>query len=138
MRGFALFGLMITVVIAFVAGVFGYNVGLSAGVAASGTAVAYPAYGWGFGFGFPFFGLFFGLIFLFIVFGILRRVIWGGGHRDWGDGHGYGPRGYGRRGWPGDKPLPPMADEMLQRWHRDAHGEPGSAAERGDQGQSAG
>jgi hypothetical protein len=28
----------------------------------------------------------------------------------------------GGRGWDG-KSVPPVADEMLQRWHREAHGE---------------
>lgn len=124
MRGFGFIGAVVVVLIAIVAGVVGYSLGVGANVAAVGAPVVYPLYGWHFGF--PFFGLIFGLLFLFLIFGVVRRIAWGrhaygpGGHGM----HGYGMRGPGQGGWSQDKPMPPFADEMLQRWHRQAHEEP--------------
>lgn len=124
MRAFGFIGVLATLLIALVAGVIGYSLGLGANVAsvasATGTTVVYP--GWGFGFGFPFFGFIFAILFLVLIFGLIRRAAWGG-HRGYGAG-GYGPGGWGHRGgWDG-RSLPPMADEMLERWHRQKHGEP--------------
>ena len=109
-----------------IAGGIGFFLGVGANVATVAPAVGAPvAYGWHFGF--PFFGFFFFLLFLFLIFGIIRRLAWGGrrGPGWYGHGMGYGHgAGYGpRMGWNG-KDVPPMADEMLQRWHRIAHGEP--------------
>ena len=124
MRGFGLFAVFALLVVVLIGGAIGYNVGVDAGVALSGAPVAYPAYGHGF----PFFGLFFGLIFLFVIFAIIRRVVWGG-HHGYDQGgywmHGYGRHRFeqGKAPW-GDKPVPPFADEMLQRWHQEAHGQP--------------
>jgi hypothetical protein len=89
--------------------------------------VAYPAYGWGFGVGFPFFGLIFAILFFIFIFAVIRRAVWGGS-RGWGAGYrggwGYGPGGWDR------KSVPPMADEMLQGWHRRAHGEEPAAKDQ--------
>ena len=118
MRGFMwFFGLLL---VGLIGGAIGYNIGISANLAAAGTAVAVPVYGWGFGFGFPIFGLIFGIFFLFLVFGLIGRMAFGRG-RGWGYGGPGGPWA-GRHGWDG-KTVPPPADEMLQRWHRQAHGE---------------
>ncbi len=118
MRRFGLLGVLAVVLLAVIAGAIGYNLGIGANVAAAGAPVAYPVYGWGFGFGFPLFGLFFFLIFIFVIFGIVRRLAWGAGHR----GHGRGGRSWERRD------IPPFADEMLQRWHSEAH----AASESGE------
>lgn len=123
MRGFGFLWLIGGLLIALIAGGIGYSLGVGANVAAAGAPVVYPIYGWHFGF--PFFGLFFGLLFLFLIFGVVRRITWG--RHAYGPGgygmHGYRMRGPGQGGWPQDKPMPPFADEMLQRWHRQAHGE---------------
>ena len=121
MRFFGLVGVLGTLLIALVAGVIGYNLGLGANLAAAaGATVVYP--GWGFGFGFPFFGLIFGILLFVLIFGLIRRAAWGG-HPGYRRGM-YGPGGWGPRGgWDGHS-LPPMADEMLERWHRQKHGEP--------------
>jgi hypothetical protein len=110
-----------------IAGGIGFWLGVGAAPAqvvapVAGTPVVYAG-GWhGFGFGFPFFEVFFFVLFVLILFGIVRRAVWGrgGGSRHYGPGFGAG-RGFDRR-WDGD--VPPMADDMLQRWHRKAHGEP--------------
>ena len=130
MRGFGIAALIGVVLIALVAGGIGF--GLGAAQVAPAAVGAPVAYGWHwFGFGFPFFGLIFGLLFLFLIFGLVRRAIWGG--RGWhhyghGYGPGYGPRSFGpsdRPGWDG-KSVPPFADEMLKNWHSQAHGEQAS------------
>lgn len=123
MRALGLIGVLGTLLVALVAGVIGYNLGLGANVATvattTGAAVVYP--GWGFGFGFPLFGLIFAILFFVLIFGLIRRAAWGG-HRGYGP-TGYGPGGWGHRGgWDG-RSMPPMADEMLERWHRQKHGD---------------
>ena len=90
-------------------GIVAYNIGLSHGLAQGAMAQApsgvppFAYYGWyrpwGFGFGFPFF-----LLFVFLWFGLLRGLWWGGPrwrHRYYIDGRG----------------VPPAFDE----WHRRAH-----------------
>ncbi len=131
MRGIGIVALIGVVLLALVAGGIGFGLGAAQVAPAAAGSVVYPAMGWHwFGFGFPFFGLIFGLLFLFLIFGLIRRAIWGG--RGWhgygrGYGHGYGPgpRGFGpgdHPGWDG-KSVPPFADEMLRNWHSQAHGE---------------
>lgn len=115
MRAFGWIGLIVAALVALVAGVIGYNLGLGAQIATtgSGTAVAYPW--WGFGFGWhPLFGLLFGILFFVLIFALIRRAVWGG------SGHHHGP-GWGRTGWYG--PYGQSREEMLERWHRAAHGE---------------
>ncbi len=95
--------------------------------------------------GFPLFPLFFGLIFLFVVFKVIRHAAWSGYQRvGWSDGVPGGPagpggfrgprgqhrggRGWYASGWDVDQPrgqsrdVPPMVDEMFQRWHSRMHG----------------
>jgi hypothetical protein len=118
--------------VVLIAGGIGFFVGAGSSVAtvaapATGTAVVY---GWHW-FGFPFFGFFFFLFFMFLIFAVIRRVAWGrrggpGWYGPGGSGHSYGygqKGGRGPSGWNGND-IPPMADDMLQRWHRRAHGEP--------------
>lgn len=113
------FAVVVTLALAAAVGVFTYNLGFARGLSqlvpvagapnAPGTVVPYVFYprpwGWGFGF-FPFFGL----IWVFLLFAVVRRVLWG-------------PRWYGRRwgryGYGYDRCVPPEFDE----WHRRAHGE---------------
>ena len=101
----------------------GLNTAVTTAVASGGTVapVVVPAYGYGygygwhpFGFGFSFFGLLFGLFFLFIVFGLIRAVLFGG-RRGWGPGsHAHG-EGYERNSW--IERFGPSFEE----WHRRAH-----------------
>jgi hypothetical protein len=139
MQRFGFLGLLATLLIAGVAGVIGYNWGYSAGLAsaaADGATVVYaPGFGWGGGFGF--FGLIFGLILVFVIFGVVRRAIfgWGGSARSGAYGYGHGPWGYGR--WSADArtgtqpgsdraaSVPPFVEGMLKDWHRQAHDQAG-------------
>jgi hypothetical protein len=120
MRAFGLIGVVVAALVALAAGVIGYNIGVGANVAANGTAVVRPY--WGFGFFHPFFGLLFAILFFVLIFALIRRAAWGG--RGWG-GHGwYGPGG----------PNGQTREEMLERWHRQAHGEQDNAAASRGQG----
>jgi hypothetical protein len=139
MRGFGFVGALAFLVLLLIAGAIGF--GLGAGSAPMTAPVAgAPVVYYGHAGGFGFFGFFLFIILIFVVIGIFRRAAWGGrsGYRGWK--HGYGHGWYGGRmdkddksgmaPW-GDKPVPPFADEMLQRWHRDAHGEPEPASSSG-------
>ena len=119
-----LFAFIAILVIGGLIAVGAYDAGLSQAVvqtapAASGAPAVYYGhpygYGWGFGF-FPF-GFLFPLLGIFIFFGLLRMLFWGG--------RGY----YGHRGWYGDgqqHDVPSRFDE----WHKRAHGD---TAARSDQ-----
>jgi hypothetical protein len=109
------------------------------------TAPVYPTYAPQSG-GFPIFGLLFGLFVLFVIFKVIRHAVWsasyGGGHSH-RRGYGHGPRrSRDRRGWEAsdaaestatwprgrafwaNKDVPPMVDEMFQRWHSRMHTDP--------------
>ena len=118
-----------------------YNAGIAAGTTVTapdgGTAVTpvvVPAYGYGwhpFGFGFGIFGLLVGLFLLFVIFGLIRAVFWGG-RRRWGPG-GWGGPGWGGPGNGGDSRYErnPWIDRFgpsFEEWHRQAH-EPRSSSE---------
>lgn len=122
MRAFGLIGVIVAALVALVAGVIGYNIGLGANLAASGTVVARPY--WGFGFFHPFFGLLFGILFLVLIFALIRRAVWGGHSHGWGRHGWYAPSGPGGQ----------TREEMLERWHRQAHGEPEGSTGRSAQG----
>ena len=104
-----------TLVVLAIVGVIGYQIGVSQNIAAqipAGTAVApgyyYPHFfGWGFGFGFL--GFLFPLFFFFIIFGLLRAVMWGG--------RGYGAR---RMGWGGQGDW---RRQRIEEIHRELHGD---------------
>jgi hypothetical protein len=104
-----------------------YQVGLSTAVttatASSGTVatpVVVPPYGYGYGygwhpfaFGFGIFGFLGTLLFLFIIFGLIRALVFRGGP--------------GRRGgWGGrdHSPWEDRAHETFERWHEGAHSGP--------------
>ncbi len=93
----------IGLIIAFIAGVAGYELGLTQTIAAGGAAVPVAPYYFA-PYHFGFFGLLFPLLFVFLIFGLGRALFWGG--------HGY------RRG--------PWADReaMLDDWHKRQHGDP--------------
>jgi hypothetical protein len=109
----------------------------------NGTQVApvvVPPYGYGygygwhpFGWGFSIFGLLFGLFFLFIIFGLIRAIFWGG-RRGWGPGGWSGPGHHGR-GWDARYERNPWIERFgpsFEEWHRQAHGSattPGSSNE---------
>jgi len=136
-RGFGILGLLLTLVVIGVVGVFAYQVGLSDGVAqhlpaatdgGSTTVAPYPYhYGWYGGPGFFHFGWIFGLLFflffVFIFFRIVAFGLWGGRRHGWG-GRGWGMYGGG---------IPPAIDERMREWHRQAHGEAPSTPPAGGQ-----
>ena len=113
-----------------------YQAGLSTAVttvAGSGATVVAPVpayygmgYGWHpFGFGLGFFGFLGTLLFLFLVFGLIRAIVFRGGpgrrggwDRGWGGpgdhGHGHG-QGRGGNFWES------RFGESFEEWHRQAH-----------------
>ena len=106
-----------------------YQAGLTTAVAqvpADGRTVVTPVIvhggGWGWGFpGFGIFGFFATLFFIFLVFGLMRAILWGGrGHR-----HGWGPGGPGwgpGRGWDQEgSPWRDRAQGTFETWHNEAH-----------------
>jgi len=117
---FGFLGIFISLVVIGIIAAVAYNVGLSAGAAASGTGAPVVYGPWlGFG-GFHFFGLLFFLLFFgLILAAIFRPRHWGG--YGWRGGYGPGPWGW-RSGDPRDVPTP--VEGMLEDWHRRAHGEP--------------
>jgi hypothetical protein len=127
--------LLVGILVGIGAGV--YNAGLSQGISQNVTAVAsgapavaygyYPGFvgpHWGGGFGFGFFGIFFWILGIFLIFALLRAAFgWGrGGHHGRWGGYGPGPGGWNRSG--SDDPR----REMLDEWHREAHGGTDSGA----------
>ena len=112
----------------------GLGTAITTATASGGTVVnpvVVPPYGYGygyghpFGFGFGFFGFLGTLLFLFIVFGLIRALLWRGGpgrRGGWGGGwggpgYGKGPDGGGRSPWEG------RAHDTFEDWHRRAHGD---------------
>ncbi len=104
-------------------GLVAFNMGMAQGVAQSvqlsdgGTAVRSVPYmfyprPWGFGLGFG--GVFVFLLFLFLVFGLARRLMWGGAYRGWRM-HG----GPGR--WSDDPAHETRVPPFFEEWHRQAH-----------------
>jgi hypothetical protein len=136
MRGFGFIGALGFLVVLFIAGAIGFGLGQStvpAAVPVAGAPVVY--YGHGGFFGFGFLGFFLFLFLIFAVLGIFRRAAWG--HRGWGhhgNSYGHWGRGWDKGNWDksnwSDRQMPPMADEMLGRWHREAHGEPTDPADK--------
>ena len=126
-----------------------YQAGLSTAVttttAAGGTVVTpvvVPPYGYGYGYGFgwhPFgfasgiFGFLGTLLFLFIIFALIRAILFRGGP---GRG-GWGRSGWGGRGWyghdhdPNDRsgrsPWEARAHETFDQWHQRAHDAPSAS-----------
>jgi len=118
-----------------------YQAGLStavttatAGGATVVTPVVVPAYGYGFGWhpGFGIFGFFATLFFLFVVFALIRAIVWRGApgrHGGWGRGGWGGPGGHGygyghgpETGPQADRsPWDARAHETFDDWHRRAH-----------------
>lgn len=122
MSGRIAFSILLT--IALVAAVIGlglytYNVGVAQGLAQTGRQVApgtgvvpYPFYGpfffHPFGWGFGFLSCLVPLIVFFMIFGMIRTLIWGPRWR-WHHHHHY---------WDdAGRPVPPMVEE----WHRKMH-----------------
>ncbi len=100
--------------------------------------VVVPPYGYGygygwhpFGWGFSIFGVLFGLFFLFLIFGLIRAIFWGG-RRGWGPG-GWGEPGHHANGGRYDRnPWIERFGPSFEEWHRQAHGSsttPGSSNE---------
>jgi hypothetical protein len=115
-----LWRILIAVVIvagAVVLGTAAYQAGIAQGLAQNGTAVAPGAvgyYGWHpFGFGFGLFGFLGTLLFFFLIFALIRALLFRGGPR--GSGW-YGPGG----GWRGGH-WESRGRETFDDWHRQAH-----------------
>ena len=104
MRGIGI--IIVTLVIAAFVGVGAYQLGVSQGLAATGTAVAPAVYYHPFLFG----GFLFPLLFLFFIFFLIRGAFWGWGGRRYGGGWG------GR----GEYQSP---RERLEALHKELHGE---------------
>jgi hypothetical protein len=88
------------------------------------SPVVVPAYGYGFGwhpygFGFGIFGFLGTLLFVFIVFGLIRALVFRGGPRHRG-GWG-GPGGPGGSETHGRSPWESRAHETFEEWHGRAH-----------------
>jgi hypothetical protein len=103
---------------------------------ANGDTVApvVPPYGYGygygwhpFGFGFGIFGLLIGLFFLFIIFGLIRAIFWGG-RRGWGPGGWGGPGHHDGDSRHERNPWIERFGPSFEEWHRRAH-EAGSSNE---------
>jgi hypothetical protein len=124
-------GILIALVLvagAVTVGVYAYQFGVTQGIAQSdkiqvvapeaGTGIMpYYPYGWGGRFFHPFgffgcFGFLLPLLFFFLLFGLVRRMLWGGW--GWRGGH----HGWGHRGWQGEGVPPPF-----EEWHKRAHGQ---------------
>jgi hypothetical protein len=117
-------GILLALVVIAI-GVGAYQVGLQTGVAQTAASSAAPAvvpyyYGWhpfGFGFGFGLFGFLGTLLFLFLIFALIRAIVFGGRGRGWG---GPGRWGGYDRGWRGG-PWDARARETFEDWHRESH-----------------
>ena len=124
------FGILLAFVLVLGGGLIAasaYQAGLASGIAQSGT-VAAPvvvpyAYGWHpFGIGFGLFGFLGLVLFLFLLFGLIRAVTWGG--RGWGRGGWggrWGPGGPGGPGGPMQGRWEEHAHSTFDDWHRRAH-----------------
>ena len=103
-------GVLFVGLVAIVAGLVGYQVGLASTAVEAGRTVVVG--GW-----FPGFGFLFFLFFLFVLFSFAgRRRYWGGGHGYWGQGYGRGPWG-GPTGMTG----PDASTDPRQQWIADYH-----------------
>ena len=128
-------GIALALVVAAI-GIGAFQLGVQTGVAQdAGTAVAPVGpyyYGWHpFGFGFGFFGFLGTLLFIFLIFALIRGIVWGGRGRRRG-----GPGGWG--GQPGYRggPWESRARETFEDWHREAH--EGRGPDGGSSGSSVG
>jgi len=134
MRRFGLFGFLVLLFLVGAVGVVAYNLGVSAGATeaaiAEGAAVIYaPAAG------FSPFGLILGLFFVILLIGFVAKAF-AGPRMAMGPGWGHGRHG-GPRDWDREN-VPEPFRPMLERWHRDAHDAPASAAARGGQPPTSG
>ena len=128
-RTFAAIALIVVILIGGgIVAATAYQAGVSTTVTQAATdgatvvnPVVVPAYGYGwhpFGFGFGFFGFLFTLFFLFIVFGLIRALFWGGRGRG---GHWGGP------GWDPEARRAHFESRFhgtFEDWHRQAHDAP--------------
>jgi hypothetical protein len=123
-------GVLFLSLVALVAGLVGYQAGLTSNAVASGATVVVTG-------GFPGFGTLFFLLFLgflFFSFAGRRRAHWAGGHGHglWGRGAGPGggQDGHGSFGGPGD-PGDPRRQWVVEM-HRSLHAEDKETARRSD------
>ncbi len=124
MNGRSVWAILLVIVLivgAIVLGSYVYNIGVAQGLAQSdklpapATGAPYPYYGpfffapWGWGFGFL--GFLFPLFFLFLIFAVVRGLIWGG------------RGGWRRHCMMGDHDVP----SRLEEWHRKMHESQGAS-----------
>ncbi len=117
-----LLAVLVTIIVAGIAGIVGYSAGFQAGLVSTGGAVVAPVvYGWGFGFPwfFGFFGFLFVVVLLFGLFRAFARPRWAGPMGPWGYGGGWGHRGgWDRSEWSAtDRPIPPALEDLHRRLH---------------------
>ena len=148
MRFFRILGAIVLVglLLGLVAGI--YQAGVVAGLAQGGTtggAVAWPLF-FGFGwhpFGFGIFGFLGSLFVLFLIFGLIRAIAFGGQARGWREAHRHGswaggPWSHGPGGM-ADGPWADRAREIHDEWHRRNDGPAGpSGGSRGPDGAASG
>jgi hypothetical protein len=134
-------GIVLALVVAAI-GVGAYQIGVQAGVAQTGATAAPAAvpyyYGWHpFGFGFGFLGFLGTLLFIFLIFALIRALVFGGRGRGWGGGPGrWANHDHGWRGGPWES----RPRETFEDWHREAHqggGDRGGPDTVGDAGGGA-
>jgi hypothetical protein len=105
---------ILALLVVFVIGLVGYQIGVGQAIATQLPAGAAPVayYGYPYHFGFGFLGFLFPLFFLFLLFGLMRAAF--GGGRGWNKG---GPGHYsGMGGWGSGR-------ERIEQIHRELHGE---------------
>jgi hypothetical protein len=119
MHGRTIFRLVVAlglVVAIGAAGAWAYQAGLAAGIAHGGGTLTDPRVGYGwhpFGIGFGFFGFLGTILFLFLVFGLVRALVWGGRGPGW-RGPGGWDADHDRAGWS-------SREERFEHWHRRLH-----------------
>ena len=116
MRRTGFLGILLLGLVAIVAGLIGYQAGLTANAVGAGATVVVTG-------GFPGFGTLFFLLFIgFLLFAF------GGRRRGWAGHAGHGPWGMGMRGGPGSAPDP---SDPRRQWvaelHRSLHAEDDAA-----------
>jgi hypothetical protein len=140
---FRIIGAVLLIVLVAAGGFMAYRAGVAQGVLqapAVATAISKAApvppmmYGHGYGYGYPMYGPHFGffpfgaicgsIFFLFLFFGAMRMIFFGGmRHHGW-EGRHHGPWG---RHWEGG--VPPMFEE----WHKRAHEEKSEDVKKEDE-----
>lgn len=101
-------------IVALIAGLIGYQIGVTQNIAAQIPAgAAAPAYWYGphmYGWGFGFLGFLFPILFFFLFVGLISAAVRGG-------------RGWGGHGWYGHGPMGEHRRAHFEELHRELHGD---------------